>query len=331
MMWYRSAPRRANLIVASDMGMSVTIPDQSKLPEIYRPLPFELPLSVPGFSEVEPSSVTFAPAWTDMDCWFRRFLKLLHEAVEDRRWLPVCRMSDGEFIALFGTPPPSPRHAPGRRVSLWARNSIGRLRRRGRLEAATLPGTSSGSYSYRELRELRNRISADFAQIAVEGILAVHLSYGPEPFVEHFFPRFKKWLRDKNLTLTLDNYIPFYFVYAALSGYPSEIMGGRRVGIVHGATGEKRSRVEVALSSYGAESVLWHEISTSSSAFDLVSSSAFDDCDLILVGAGIGKARVFAQLRGFGGPCIDAGFMFEVWADPALGAQRLYCLPDRNR
>ena len=50
--------------------------------------------------------------------------------------------------------------------------------------------------------------------------------------------------------------------------------------------------------------------------------------DLVLVGAGVGKVNVLPQLEVLAVPCLDAGYLFEVWADPASGVERLYCIPD---
>ena len=52
-----------------------------------------------------------------------------------------------------------------------------------------------------------------------------------------------------------------------------------------------------------------------------------DKPDICLLGAGVGKAALFSQLEPLGIPCIDAGFAFEVWADPEQQWHRPYMVP----
>lgn len=305
---------------------------QRPFPREYRILPCSVELCVPGFESVRPVSRTLAPEDADVAEWFDRFRARLVDAASENKWLPVCRMSDGEFDALWGGPRrPSRRHPPARRILMWIRNLASWLMRNGGVSAATLPGVSSGSYSGREIRLIRERLSKQFAQIGREGILALHLSYGPDPFVESFFPQIADWLAREGLRLTMDNYVPFYFVYAVLARHLGELLGGRNVGVVHGAIGEKRARITRQLLEAGASDVTWQAISIDSSAFDSVAVAEFSGCDVILVGAGIGKANIFSQLATFEGPCVDAGFMFEVWNDPGLARARIFCLPDDQR
>jgi hypothetical protein len=98
--------------------------------------------------------------------------------------------------------------------------------------------------SHAERLTLAPVLSRQYADIAIEGILGLHLIYAKNPFREQYFPAVRKWLAEHAVRLTLDNYVPFYFVYALLRGpaFPS-LIAGRRVLVVHSATGDKREAI----------------------------------------------------------------------------------------
>jgi hypothetical protein len=304
------------------------------LPRRYAILPAVVPLRVPGFlGQARDSDFVLAPDAIDCRDWFAAFAARVIDAVEGRRYLPVCRMSDGEFLLLFGPQPPSPRYPLGRRLYEQARylRSAWRYRRRG-LQAFTARGVSSGDLSAAEIRAVRPAMAAGFAEVARRGVLGLHLSYGDVPHAEQFFPSLAGWLAAAGITLTPFNYVPFYFVYALLRGPTfAELIGGRRVLVVHSAVDGKRRAITAALQTAGASGVEWMRISPSR-AFDerLDLGAVHAQPDLVLLGAGVGKGLLFGQLEPLGVPCLDAGFAFEVWADPDKQWDRPYMTPDTD-
>jgi hypothetical protein len=301
------------------------------LPEPYRILPEAVPFHVPGFSRQRWSTDrVLAPAAIECGEWFGRFTARVAAAV-GRRHLPVCRMSDGEFLLLFGHQPPSLRHPWPRRLRIGLRQAVSRVAQHVKgFRAQTAPGVSSGAMSLAERRRLLPELSRRYAAVAEDGILALHLSYGGVPFQEHYFPALGRWLRERSIRLTTDNYVPFYFVYGLLRGpeFP-RLVTGRRVLIVHSATGEKRERIGAAIRAAGAGDVEWLAISpTRSFAERLDLGGLRGKPEICLLGAGVGKGMLFEQLRPLGIPCIDAGFCFEAWADPARQWDRPYMTPD---
>jgi hypothetical protein len=301
------------------------------LPPAYRIMPASVPFRVPGFEgQSRATDFVLAPEPCDCSDWFHRFVDRVSRAV-GRAWLPVCRMSDGEFSLLFGHQPPSLRYPPAQRLKMRLRQSLGIVRRRlTGLRAHTAKGVSSGAMSYAEIREFAPLMAREYAAVARAGILGLHLSYGKTPFQEQYFPAISRWLADQSITLTLDNYVPFYFVYALLRGPAfSRIVSGRRVLVVHSADGGKREAIRGAILAAGGRSVEWLPISaTRSFAERLDLSRLVEAPELCLLGAGIGKARLFAQLEPLGVPCLDAGFSFEVWANPDNQWDRPYMTPD---
>jgi hypothetical protein len=301
------------------------------LPQPYRIMPEAVPFNVPGFLRQRwPTDRVLAPAPVGCDAWFSRFAARVAAAVGTTH-LPVCRMSDGEFLLLFGHQPPSLRYPWPRRLRIGLRQAASRIAQQVKgFRAQTAPGVSSGAMSLAERRAILPELSRRYAALAEDGILALHLSYGGAPFQEHYFPALGRWLRERSIRLTTDNYVPFYFVYGLLRGpeFP-RLVAGRRVLVVHSAGGEKRERIMGSIRGAGAGEVEWLAISpTRSFAEDLDLSRLRGKPEICLLGAGVGKGMLFEQLRPLGIPCIDAGFCFEVWADPAKQWDRPYMTPD---
>lgn len=301
------------------------------LPQAYRVLPTSVPFYVPGFERQRyPQAFVFSPEPVECGAWFEGFADRVLQAVGST-YLPVCRMSDGEFLLLFGFQPPCPRHPFLRRlkIRLSQARQIVRQRLRG-FQAQTAPGVSSGAMSHAERKQVVPRLASCYAEIAREGVLALHLSYGNTPFQEQYFPALGKWLTAHDISLTLNNYAPFYFVYALLRGpvFPT-LLSGRRVLVVHSAMGEKREAIIRSLREAHPHSIEWLDISASRSFADVLDLSRLHDKpDICLLGGGVGKSALFPQLRPLGIPCLDAGFAFEVWADPDKQWDRPYMSAD---
>jgi hypothetical protein len=315
----------ASLLASARPGTGIV------LPAAYRVLPATVPFHVPGFErQRNPAGVVFAPEPVDCREWFERFTTRVLHAIGST-YLPVCRMSDGEFLLLFGFQPPSVRLPMGRRAWIRCLQAREMIRHRiGGFRAETAPGVSSGAMSHAERLIHAPVLSKQYADIANEGILGLHLIYATNPFQEQYFPAVRKWLAEHAVRLTLDNYVPFYFVYALLRGpaFPS-LIAGRRVLVVHSATGDKREAITRSINETRPRAVEWLSISPSRSFTDTLDlSRLYDKPDVCLLGGGVGKAHLFPQFRPLGIPCIDAGFAFEVWADPEKQWNRPYMTPD---
>lgn len=290
-----------------------------ELPRRYHVLPHSIPFTVPGFEEqIGPNVRTFTPKPIDCEQWFEQFACRI-EATIGREFLPVCRMSDGELTFLLGHQPPSHRLPFVKRSMLFAKwLGIGLKGFLGNgFRADTAYGVSSGQYSKAEWRGMRGRYEQDIAKLSQKGILALHLSYTDRPFQESFFPPLKTFFRKAGISLSFQNYCPFYFVYALLVGPRRKaIFEGKHVLIVHSADGDKRQRISESLRREGVASIHWIPISRNKSLFDKLSLDDIPSPDLALVGAGVGKPNILLQLAPLGVPCIDAGYIFEVWDNP---------------
>lgn len=299
------------------------------LPSRYRVLPFVIPFRIPDFMRCyREGNVTFAPEHVESEAWFQTFAQSVTEAI-GKRYLPVCRMSDGEFRTILGDQTLHSLHPFPSRLRHWLGYFKRKLLSR-RVTFATRANCSSGNYSRREVRQLASRYGECLVELGKKGVLAIHLSYGGRPFQEHFFPAFKGWLKRVPLELTLQNYVPFYFVYALVRGsLKGRLFEKKRVLLVTGADTEKRGRIERSLREEGVSEIYWCPISSSRSFFDILDVAPWiGKVDVAFVGAGVGKPAIMLQLEPLQVPVLDVGFIFEVWADPEARWERAVCVPD---
>lgn len=310
--------------------MKSTVVCPPKLPVKYHILPESIDFVIPGFRRFyTPGDKTLALSQRDSRRWYSEFVERLIAAY-GCQFLPVCRMSDGEFLFVSGEQPPDVRLPWLHRIRQKAGQVIKRLRYRGEFRAFTSGHYHSGRYSVAEWREARVKYAQLVRQINQKGILALHLSYGQTLFQEHYFPALRRWLADNHIFLTETSYVPFYFVYAAFTGpRRSELLRNRRVLVVNGARGSKRRQIELGLQREGVAEILWCQISQQRSLYDRLNLAPFlGKVDLAVIGAGIGKPNILCQMESLQVPCLDVGYVFEVWADPENRWKRPFCAPD---
>ena len=306
--------------------------EKTTLPEEYLILPESIDFIIPGFTKFYmPGDRTFALRQRDPEEWFHEFVDRIVTAC-GRQFLPVCRMSDGEFLFALGRQPPSKRVAWRRRMHLQLIYFFRKHIERTDFQAKTAPGVSSGRYSNNEWHATRQLYAQMIHQISLEGVLALHLSYAQKPFQEKYFPAFRSWLKAYDIHLTDKNYYPFYFVYAMLTGPRREdLLKDRCVLLVHGAEGEKRCKIEETLRREGVTDIFWCQISSNRSLYDRINIAPFiGKIDIAFVGAGIGKPNILLQMAPLNVPCIDAGYVFETWAEKENKYKRVWCAPDEE-
>ncbi|MEW6088401.1 MAG: hypothetical protein AB1498_08875 [bacterium] len=304
-----------------------------KLPKEYQMqmFPESIEFVIPGFERscVPGSSKTLALKKRGCEEWYNEFIDKLVNAC-GRQFLPVCRMSDGEFLFLLGEQPFDIRLPFVQKL----KQELSRFKHRILLNGGLGPFTEghyhSGEYSADEWRKARVDYPQMIRKISENGILALHLNYTNVPFQERYFPALERWLKGKKIIINNNNYYPFYFVYALLTGpRRGELLKNRRVLVVNGQTGEKKQKIIEGLKREGVLEVQWCSISLKRSLYDSVDMGPFiGNVDLALVGAGIGKANIMVQMEPLNVPCIDAGYVFEVWADPKNKWGRVVCAPD---
>lgn len=308
-------------------------PPVDNLSPRYRVLPHAIDLRVPGFAAMDRYNLrTYAPDLIDSAAWFSQVVDRVESAI-GRCFLPIIRLADGEFLFLLGFQPPPLRCAYSYPLR-WLRWRLAKWEGRKHFVAGGWHAGrvlyASANYSVHEVQTVRDIYARLLRQTAGNGLIAADLSFCAVPFQDHFFPAFRTWLDANAIRLTMANYAPFYFIYALLTGPERHrVLAGRRVLVIHSATGQKQVAIRGGLIREGVKEVLWHTISPDRSLYDVVPVDRFVGAvDLCVFGAGIGKPAILAQLEPLGVPCIDAGYVMEVWADPSVAQSRIFTQPD---
>lgn len=299
-------------------------------------LPELIPLIIPDFlKECKPVLVNvLSHEKISSEKWFMKFVSNVEDKI-GKEYFPVMRISDGEYAFLLGEK--FPYFSFDNNIFSYLKECISifksKYTKRNSFYAATLPNVSSGNYKFDEIAKQRKNISEKIRKISQKGVLALHLSYTRKPFQERFHYPLKKWLTKNDIKLTKENYYPFYFVYALLRGpLKKRILKNKNVLILHSAMGEKRNKIIKSLLKERVSSVIWHQISSDRSMFDKIElKEKYFEADIALIGAGVGKFNIFSQLEDLKIPCIDIGFVFEVWANEENKFLRPYMINDSER
>lgn len=282
-------------------------------------LPELIPLRIPGFlfhsEPFTPLVLSFSKKNSEQ-CFYE-FINLVESKI-GKQYFPIMRMSDGEFILLVNHTYPV---FSGVSFFEYFKKVIkvfkAKILNKDSFKAATLPNISSGDYTFSEIRQLKDKIKEEIKDISEKGVLALHLTYSKKPFQEQYHYKLNRWFVQNGISLTESNYYPFYFVYAMLRGEERKrFLYGRTVLLIHSATGDKKMSITRSLLNEGVKSIIWHEISSNRSLFDKINlEPSYFKAEIAFVGAGVGKFNIFSQLEPLGIPCIDAGYIFEVWAN----------------
>lgn len=276
-------------------------------------------LAAAGTPWLDTPAVALSERTRDPDEWYEEFRAQIEGLVGARRHFPVFRISHGEFIVMGG-------YRDNLRARL--RRTASRLLGKQKAFKSGDPLYGWEEYTEAELTAVKRDLPALVREMASDGILAIALhpeNPGFAPFLEPAF----EWFESHSIDLNEGNYFPFYFVYVLLCG-PDRLglLSGRRVLVVTGDTHEKREKITGNLRQFGAADVQFvpcHPTKAMLATIDL--SAVAGRVDVALVGAGVGAARVLAQLRPLGAVCIDAGYCLSVIADPSI-PRRPYAQPD---
>lgn len=296
---------------------------------LLRRLAHRVPLDLPAFArEVPPGLVTqYAFQSQTAKEWYESMRERL---LTVRGYLPVYRMSDGEFLFVCGRrayPPGFLVRYPLLTLKSWARAMLPGPR------TAFLSGSKAHgfeNYTEEEWQKAREGYGPRVRAIAEKGILAinfVHHLYFPTQYVAPMC----RWLDENQVPVSQANYVPFYLVYAFLLGQDvRQLMTSRRVLVVTSdVTGAKAPAIGRALGALGADSVAFASISPSKSMFDRIDLRRIGQVDLVLIGAGVGAVNVLEQVEPLGALSIDAGAVLDCyWQPEKFVGRRAFTRPD---
>jgi hypothetical protein len=226
------------------------------------------------------------PAGVSSQALFDSFLNHVIQSVDQRRYLPIARFCDGEYQFYAGKTT----------TTCWAER-----------------GSSIQKEGVEKLH-----IDA-LRTIHQNGVLCPNLNLAYLKMQSSFLEFLAK------NGMPMQNYAPFYFVYALLVN-PAfmERLGGCNVALITSVKNKNMGSILKALDDMGVRNVSCHEIPSSG-----VAHGAFDlrldrKIDVALVGAGIGSPLVLARLQAESCVAIDSGFVFHLWDGTFDRYERLF-------
>ncbi len=256
---------------------------------------------------------------------FDGFMEKLISAT-GRHYFPVYRMADGEFMFCLGWRRPFSHH-PGR-LDIISDIRVGLREKRNRLRGF---GTMWGEhYTFFESVRARRALPDLVRAIARDGVLGLYFMRRGDLWGEQYILPMLKWFNRHGIELSRNNYLPFYMVYAALSGpWQKGLFSGKRVLVATGTNTARQIGIESGLKKAGVRAVEFLSISSSKSMFFRLNLSQISESpDLVLVGAGIGAANIIVQLKDLSVPVIDAGMFLECLIDPKRCGERPFLAPE---
>ena len=310
----------------------IYLPEQYRSP-IKKIFNYEIDFFIPGFEKNYPigRSKVFSLKNIKCDDWYKEFIDEINNAVEKKFFLPVCRMSDGEYHFALGEPKMDVRLNLIQKIRLKISNLKEKIFLKGGVGPFTVGHYHSGRYTASEWKDAKNKYPKLVKKLANKGIIAWHLNYEQKMFHERYYPKLSNWILKNKIPVNKKNYYPFYFVYALLTGNEKkELFRNRVILIINGAEGDKRKKIIDGISKNNPKKIYYQKISADRSLYDKVSVDKYlGKIDLVILGAGIGKPNIMVQLEKLSVPCIDAGFIFEVWANTNKW-NRSFCISDND-
>jgi hypothetical protein len=265
------------------------------------------PFELPGFTYRPPpyGGLSFRfPVGAGVNAVHDSFVERVVSAV-GRSYLPVYRMADGEFKFMVGERallPAGVLHRTVHSVASFARRVTGR--------SATCWGEV---YAAADRVRAAARFRSALVHVARAGMLAMYFANRKDEWGAAYFEPVCDWLDRHAIPLNATNYVPFYSVYALLSGpVRTELFVGRRVLVATHVSDSRRAALRSGMLAEGCAAVEFLPVSRTQSLLDVLDLRRVQDSpDLVLVAAGIGSVNVLAQLEPLGVPCIDCGIALE--------------------
>lgn len=242
---------------------------------------------------------------------YNNFKTKINDAI-GKKYLPVYRMADGEFIYAI-----QKYSIKNRIISTF-------------LKDYPIFKTCWGeNYTSIEIGNEFSNYVDDLRIISQEGILALHfmedLHIKRNKSFFTFYNHFLDWMKQNNILITKDNYFSFYCVYAFFSDPGNmNIFKNRKILIIGNFNENKKAAIHNSLSNKGINKVYFYKIGNKSLLEKIIFSELPKNIDLVLVGAGVGSNRIIVQLKKLNTVCIDAGMVLECLANPELSKQRIF-------
>lgn len=272
-----------------------------------------------------------AYSFIDIDgiSWYQSFFNHLIEARDQKKYLPVYRMGDGEYNFLLG------RNIfeiiPFSKLSF--RQKLTKLkmlltRKRGHKSGAKQD--IKESYTPDEYYQLYSKYLKDLQFIASNGVLALGLDTGD--FYGIYMPYVKDTFDTHSITLNKDNYYHVYHVYALFgSSDKIRLVKGKNILIITSLNPEKERKLCESLTKDGALRIDFYPISATKAMMDIIDLKKINnDIDMVFIGAGVGAANILKQLEPLSVPCLDIGSVLSNMESPERIYDRPYMANDEK-
>jgi hypothetical protein len=217
---------------------------------------------------------------------FDSFLNHVIRSIDRRIYLPIARFCDGEYGFYSGR------------------------------EVTTCWGERRSSLSKEGVVQLH--VNA-LRLVHTNGVLCPNLNLAYLDMQSTFLEFLNK------MGMPLQNYVPFYFVYALLVNpvFLSRLRSCR-VALITNFKNKNSNAILKTLDAMGIRNVSCHEIPSSGVAHGEFDFALDGRVDVALVGAGIGSPLVLARLQKQSCVAIDSGFVFHLWDGTFDRYERLF-------
>lgn len=277
-------------------------------------------------SQISPDRKVLSIVYSDCGEWYNSFVKRIHNALDNHHYLPIYRISHGEYIMAIG----NKLHKKPSFIE-WLKFYYNKILRFLNLRPLFYSGSKDNSHeiiSKKEIERARTIYKSGLKEVAANGILAMtfYLNKG----FEEYIPSYQKWLQNNNIELTKSNYYSFYMVYCLLTGPDSNsLFKNRKVVAISSFTEAKSEGLKKALNERGCLIHHFINVSPSKAIFDTIDINLIPFIpEIVLIAAGVGSANIILQFKGMKCVIIDAGFALDALAFPEKRWNRPYCIDD---
>ncbi|WP_080056014.1 beta/alpha barrel domain-containing protein [Spirosoma aerolatum] len=239
---------------------------------------------------------------TTCEAWFSDFIEEISSAIGER-YFPVYRIADGEMRFLFGY-----------QIN-WKNKPFLSLLKYVKYELFKSPWKTSWgeSYSRAEKKQLQTILEKCIKTVSEEGKLAIYWNNnGLNAFIE-YNKNMEDLFNKIGVSLNRNNYIPFHFAQAIIANHSEQLLSGKNVLVISGLDTREKDALGERLYRIGVANYDFYRCSpTAALKDDYTLIKPRIQPDIVLVAAGIGAARVVADLKHLNCPVIDIGSYLNV-------------------
>lgn len=285
-------------------------------------------MEIPGFSKFEKwvgIGPVRLPGSIELGSWYAEFESRVFGALERHEWLPVYRLSDGEFTFMLG------RHFDQlplkRRLVANFKHAVNSVRFKSNFYSSGRKGYCE-TYPFWTMPKRRAELAEQLREVGASGMLCFNFS--DSEISRPYQDRVLNWLSRRGVEISQRSFYHFYHVYGLLRGPRFlEIIRGRKALVLTADINQRGAKIVENLKKMGAADVQFYATSTCTPMLDRIDLGKLRfKPDVVFIGAGVGASNVALQLKSLSCPVIDAGFVVDVWAEPELAERRPYLVQD---